>query len=68
VAEGLLYYLTEAEVKALLTRLVERLPVGQLIFDTANHFYLRTQKTNPGISATGARMKWGIQRPDEIEQ
>lgn len=68
VAEGLLYYLTEAEVRALLSRLVQLFPKGHLIFDAASHFYLRIQKTNPGISATGARMKWGIQRPDELEQ
>lgn len=68
VAEGLLYYLAEDEVKTLLKRLVSRFSGGQIIFDAASRLYLRMQKTNVGIRATGARMKWGLKNPHELEE
>ena len=68
VAEGLLYYLAEEEVKAIIERLVNHFPHGQIIFDAISRMYLRIQKTNVGIKATGARMKWGIKSPHELEQ
>ncbi len=68
IAEGLLYYLTEDEVKNLLKRLVDHFSQGQIMFDAISKLYLRLQKTNVGISATGARMKWGLGRVNELEQ
>ena len=68
VAEGLLYYLTEDEVKTLLKRLVGHFHNGQIIFDATSKLYLRIQKTNVGIKATGAKMKWGLRSPHELEQ
>jgi O-methyltransferase involved in polyketide biosynthesis len=56
VAEGLMYYLKEEEVKALVKRIVNRFPSGQIMFDAISKLYLKMQKTNVGISATGARM------------
>jgi len=68
VAEGLMYYLTEEDIKALLKRLVDRFPSGQIMFDAISQLYLKIQKTNIGISATGARMWWGLDDPHELEQ
>jgi O-methyltransferase involved in polyketide biosynthesis len=68
VAEGLMYYLAEDDFKALLRRLVERFPSGQVMFDAISRLYLKMQKTNVGISATGARMLSGIDDPHELEQ
>ncbi len=68
IAEGLLYYLKEDEVKALLERLVNHFPSGQVMFDSISRAYLKMQKTNVGISATGARMWWGMNDPHELEQ
>ena len=68
IAEGLLYYLTENEVKTLFKRLVDHFTEGQMIFDATSKLYLRLQKTNIGISATGARMKWGLKNPHELEE
>jgi O-methyltransferase involved in polyketide biosynthesis len=67
VAEGLMYYLTEEQIKALLERVVERFPSGQIMFDAISRLYLKIQKTNVGISATGAKMLWGIDDPHELE-
>jgi O-methyltransferase involved in polyketide biosynthesis len=68
VAEGLMYYLKEEEVRALVRRIVERFPSGQIMFDAISKLYLKMQKTNVGISATGARMWWGINDPHELER
>jgi O-methyltransferase involved in polyketide biosynthesis len=68
VAEGLMYYLKEDEVRALVKRIVNRFPSGQIMFDAISQLYLKMQKTNVGISATGARMWWGINDPNELEQ
>ena len=68
VAEGLMYYLKEEEVKSLVKGIVERFPNGQIMFDAISKRYLKMQKTNVGISATGARMWWGVNDPHELEQ
>jgi O-methyltransferase involved in polyketide biosynthesis len=68
VAEGLMYYLKEEEVQALVKCIVDRFPSGQIMFDAISRLYLKMQKTNVGISATGARMWWGINDPHELEQ
>ena len=68
IAEGLMYYLKEEEVQALVKRIVERFPSGLIMFDAISKLYLKMQKTNVGISATGARMWWGITDPHELER
>ena len=69
VAEGLMYYLKEEEVKSLVQRIVERFPSpgGQIMFDAISKRYLKIQKTNVGIRATGSRIWWGINDPHELE-
>lgn len=67
IAEGLMYYLAEADIQALLQQIVARFPSGQIMFDSISRLYLKMQKTNVGISATGARMLWGLNDPHEIE-
>jgi O-methyltransferase involved in polyketide biosynthesis len=67
VAEGLMYYLKEEEVKSLVKRIAEKFPSGQIMFDAISKLYLKMQKTNVGISATGARMWWGVDDPRELE-
>ncbi|WP_158889178.1 class I SAM-dependent methyltransferase [Amycolatopsis anabasis] len=58
VAEGLLPYLTENEVRQLLQRLTDRFPTGELMFD--------------GIPPWGAKVmkifRWGIRDGHQLEQ
>jgi O-methyltransferase involved in polyketide biosynthesis len=68
VAEGLMYYLKEEDVQSLVKRIVERFPSGQIMFDAISKRYLKMQKTNVGISATGARMWWGVDDVHELEK
>jgi len=60
--------LKEEEVQALVKRLVDRFPSGQIMFDAISRSYLKLQKTNVGIKATGARIWWGMNDPHELEQ
>jgi len=62
VAEGLLMYLTEPEVRTLLQRLTDRFGSGELVFDTVSPMGPRLSKVlTKGIT------KWGIRDAREIE-
>ncbi len=63
VAEGLLMYLTEPEVRALLQRLTDRFGGGELLFDTVSPMGPRLSKVlTKGIT------KWGIRDARAIER
>jgi methyltransferase (TIGR00027 family) len=63
VAEGLLMYLTEPEVRALLQRLTDRFGGGELLFDTVSPMGPRLSKLfTKGIT------KWGIRDARELER
>ncbi|MDT5015397.1 MAG: hypothetical protein QOD39_1557 [Mycobacterium sp.] len=62
VAEGLLMYLPETEVRALFGRLAERFDTGELLFDTL-------PPSGPLLSKvfSGGIVKWGISDARELE-
>jgi methyltransferase (TIGR00027 family) len=63
VAEGLVMYLTEPEVRRLLQRLTDRFGGGELVFDTVSPLGPRLSKVlTKGIT------KWGIRDARELEQ
>ena len=66
IAEGVLMYLSEAEVKALLNTVVEHFPGGQMIFDVVHPFILKRAGSNVG--STGATYKWSLDDPQDIKQ
>src|SRR5512135_2188325 len=66
VAEGVLHYLSEAEVKALLNAVVAHFPSGQMIFDICNSMIVKRAGSNVG--GTGATYKWGLDDPQDIRQ
>jgi O-methyltransferase involved in polyketide biosynthesis len=66
VAEGVLHYLSEGEVKALLNAVVAHFPGGQMIFDICNSFIVKRAGSNVG--GTGATYKWGLDDPQDIRQ
>ncbi|QCI68819.1 class I SAM-dependent methyltransferase [Phreatobacter stygius] len=67
IAEGLLMYLSEAEVGDLLGALTTRLPGGELVFDGFNRLGIRLAQSNRMIKATGATLNWNIDEPRELE-
>ena len=66
IAEGVLHYLSEPDVKALLNAVVAHFPRGQLIFDICNPFIVKRAGSNVG--GTGATYKWGLDDPQDIKQ
>lgn len=67
VAEGLLMYLTEEQVRQLLVDLQARLPGSEISFDAFTTFAARATNHHPSIKKTGARIQWGIDDPRQIE-
>jgi O-methyltransferase involved in polyketide biosynthesis len=66
LAEGLTMYLTEESGIALLRRVVERFPSGELQFDVFNRLGIRIQVVNTVVRRAGAQLHWGINSPDDI--
>lgn len=66
IAEGVLHYLRETEVKALLNAVVAHFPFGQVIFDICNSWIVR--KAGSNVGGTGATYKWGLDDPRDIAQ
>ena len=66
LAEGVLMYLSEPEVKALLNAVVDHFPSGQMIFDVVHPFILKSAGSNVG--GTGATYKWSLDDPQDIKQ
>jgi O-methyltransferase involved in polyketide biosynthesis len=67
VAEGLMMYLSEAEVKTLLLKLKECFPGCLLAFDAFSRLTVSRIHAHPSIQQTGARIQWGIDDAREIE-
>jgi O-methyltransferase involved in polyketide biosynthesis len=66
IAEGVLHYLSETEVKTLLNVVVSHFPNGQLIFDICNTMIVKQAGKNVG--GTGATYRWGLDDPRDIQQ
>jgi O-methyltransferase involved in polyketide biosynthesis len=67
IAEGLLMYLSEAQVKALLLALQAAFPGSHLAFDAYSKLTVRRVKNHPSVKKTGAVIQWGIDDPQTIE-
>lgn len=59
-------YLTEADGVALLRRIVDAFPSGELHFDAFNRLGIRSQWMNAVVRRSGATLYWGIDKPDDI--
>lgn len=66
IAEGLTMYLTKDDGVALLRRVVDRFPSGELQFDAFNTFAIRTQVINAVVRRSGSKLRWGIDGPGDI--
>jgi O-methyltransferase involved in polyketide biosynthesis len=68
VAEGLFPYLAEDEVPKLLRRLTAHLARGELVFDGYSRLGLALISWQPSVRATGARLRWAVDDPRELER
>lgn len=67
LAEGLLMYLSEQDVKALFLKLRDRFGDAVMIFDAYSKLTARQAKNHPSLKQTGAAIRWGVDSPGEIE-
>jgi O-methyltransferase involved in polyketide biosynthesis len=67
VAEGLLMYLDEVNVKRFLLQLREVFPGCRLIADVFSSLTARSATKHASLKQTGAKLGWGIDDPHEIE-
>ena len=68
IAEGLTYYLTKEDGIALLRRVVEHFPSGELHFDVCNWLSIKVQKFNPVVRRSGSTLHWAVNEPNDILQ
>ena len=66
IAEGLTYYLTRDDGVALLRRVVEHFPSGELHFDVCNWLSIKVQKFNPVVRRSGSTLHWAVNEPNDI--
>ncbi len=66
VGEGLTMYLTEDDGTALLRRIVDHAPSGELQFDAFSRFGIKTQWMNAVVRRAGATLYWGIDGPADV--
>jgi O-methyltransferase involved in polyketide biosynthesis len=66
IGEGLTMYLTQEDGIALLRRVVEHAPSGELQFDAFNRLGIKSQWMNAVVRRSGATLHWGINGPDDI--
>ncbi len=67
LAEGVLMYFEEAQVKSLVLMLREHFPGAELVIDAFSPFLVRANNFRLTITKFGARYHWGIWRGQEIE-
>ncbi|MGD2155638.1 MAG: class I SAM-dependent methyltransferase [Anaerolineales bacterium] len=67
VAEGLLMYLDEDDVRRLVLRLHETFPSCRLVADVFSRLTARSATNHPSLKSTGATLGWGIDNARELE-
>jgi O-methyltransferase involved in polyketide biosynthesis len=67
LAEGVLPYLTEDDGVALLRRVVDRFPSGELQFDAYSRFGINaSNRSNRVIRRSGAALRWPVNGPEDV--
>jgi O-methyltransferase involved in polyketide biosynthesis len=66
IGEGVTPYLTRDGGLALLRRVVDRFPSGELQFDAYSTFGIRSQAINPVVRRSGSKLRWAINGPGDI--
>lgn len=68
LAEGVFTYFTEAEVKSVVSALVDRFPGGELVFDALSSASAKLHnRFHPVLRETSARVNWGVDNPRALE-
>jgi O-methyltransferase involved in polyketide biosynthesis len=66
LAEGISMYLKEHDGVALLRRIVDRFPSGELQVDFYNWLAIKSQKMHTLVRRTGSTLYWAVNSPQDI--
>jgi O-methyltransferase involved in polyketide biosynthesis len=66
LAEGISMYLTEHDGVALLRRVVDRFPSGELQVDFYNWLAIKSQRMHTLVRRTGSTLHWAVNSPQDI--
>ncbi len=67
LAEAVLLYFKEADVRQLFTMIADRFPGATVAFDTCGRLAQRNSRKLEAVRITGAEFRWGIDDVHEIE-
>jgi len=67
MAEGVLMYFDEAQVRSLVLTLLDRFPGSELIFDAFSPLLVRMNNRRMRRTGIGASYQWGLKRPKDLE-
>ena len=67
VAEGVLPYFAEAQVKALILQLRQHFPGSELVCDAHTPFVIWVDNLQLAAAGVGARLRWSIKRGKDME-
>jgi methyltransferase (TIGR00027 family) len=67
LAEGVLMYFEESQVKSLVLTLRDHFPGSELVFDAFSPFLVRMNNLRISRTKIGARYHWGLKRGQDLE-
>ncbi len=67
IAEGLLMYFSEFEVKSLLKTIGDNFPEAEMILEAMSPFIAKRTNRHPDVKKYNANFKWGIKTGKEID-
>lgn len=67
IAEGIMMYFTESEVRTLMDRLVTAFPGAEMLLEMMTPFLAKMSRRHDTVSQTKAVFKWGIKAGRELE-
>jgi methyltransferase (TIGR00027 family) len=68
LAEGVLMYLEEAQVRSLVLALKEHFPDAELVFDAFSPFFVWANNRRVTRTQVGARCRWALKRGKDLER
>jgi O-methyltransferase involved in polyketide biosynthesis len=68
IAEGLLMYFTEKEVKSILKIISKKFPNAEMLLEAMSPFLAKRPNKHPDLKQYNATFKWGIKTGKELEQ
>ncbi len=67
IAEGLLMYLNEQDIKTLFLKMRDQFKDVTFVFDAYSEVTAEHAKNHPSLKKTGANVQWGIDSPQTLE-